>query len=81
MESEYYRARNQQLFSVQLDFVSALANPGYIAYLAQQGYLQDARFVRYLEHLHATWQTPEYARFVRYPYALYFQGASRRGVP
>lgn len=74
MES-YYRARNQQLFSAQLDFVSSLANPAYIAHLAQQGFLRDARFVRYLEHLDTTWHQPEYARFVRYPYALVFLAA------
>jgi mediator of RNA polymerase II transcription subunit 31 len=69
---QYYRSHNQHLFSVQLEFICSLANPSYITFISQEGYLQDKRFLRYLEHLYSTWREPKMARFVRYPYGLYF---------
>ncbi|KDN50823.1 SOH1-domain-containing protein [Tilletiaria anomala UBC 951] len=75
---QFYRAHNQHTFSVQLEFVSSLANPSYILFLSQNGYLQDSRFLRYLQNLYVTWRKPEYARFVRYPYGLYFLEALQK---
>ncbi len=73
----YYRSLNQHHFSVQLEFICSLANPSYVTYLAQEGYLQDKRFLRYLQHLYTYWRQPQWARFVRYPYGLYFLEACR----
>lgn len=75
---QFYRAHNQHVFSVQLEFICSLANPSYIVFLSQKGHLQDKRFLRYLKHLQATWKQPQYARFVRYPYGLYFLEALQR---
>ncbi|KAL9937549.1 hypothetical protein V8E36_003958 [Tilletia maclaganii] len=64
------REANQTRFSTELEFVSALSSPAYLASLAHRGVLQDGRFVRYLHYLANHWSTPEYARFVRYPAGL-----------
>ncbi|KAK0548565.1 Mediator of RNA polymerase II transcription subunit 31 [Tilletia horrida] len=64
------REINQTRFSTELEFVSALSSPAYLADLAHRGVLADYRFVRYLHYLSQHWPTPEYARFVRYPAGL-----------
>ncbi|KAK0530921.1 suppressor of hpr1 [Tilletia horrida] len=68
------REANQTRFSTELEFVSALSSPAYLASLAQRGVLHDARFVRYLHYLAQHWRTLEYARFVRYPAGLTMLG-------
>lgn len=69
---DYYHFVNQHRFTVELEFVSSLASPAYLAHLSSQGYLQDARFIRYLAYLHQTWSQPRYASFLRFPNALLF---------
>lgn len=38
--------------------------------LAQNGYLDDAAFLAYLDHL-AYWRQPEYARYLLHPHCLF----------
>ncbi|KAE8250751.1 hypothetical protein A4X13_0g4426 [Tilletia indica] len=64
------REANQLRFSTELEFVSALSSPAYLVSLAQRGFLQQPRFVRYLHYLAQHWRTRDYARFVRYPAGL-----------
>lgn len=70
--AQYHRQANQHLFSQQLEFVSSLSSPSFIANLSHQGLLQDSAFLRYLSQLLHTWSQPQFARFIRYPYSLYF---------
>ena len=58
-------------FLQELEFVCCLANPKYIAHLAQELYLEDPAFVNYLDYLQY-WRRAEYAAFVVYPHALHF---------
>ena len=53
-------------FELELEFVSLLANPIYLAHLAATKRLQEPEFVAYLRYLHAYWRQPEYARYLRY---------------
>jgi len=39
--------------------------------LAQNRYLEDEKFVRFLEYL-MYWKRPEYAQFIIYPHSLHF---------
>ncbi|KAK9461294.1 SOH1-domain-containing protein [Lipomyces oligophaga] len=64
-------------FEVELDFVQALANPYYVNYLAQNGYLEDTRFLNYLEYLEY-WRKPEYVKFVVYPNCLHMLSLLRQ---
>lgn len=57
------RAANRYRFELELEFVQSLANPHYLQALAQQGVMEDASFVLYLEYL-KYWSQPEYARFI-----------------
>ena len=59
-------------FELELEFVSALANPRYVHHLAKEGFLRDSRFVAFLRHL-SYWERPEYAKFILYPHALRFR--------
>jgi len=59
-------------FELELEFISALANPRYLHHLAREGFLRDPTFVNYLEYL-AYWERPEYAKFILYPHALRFR--------
>lgn len=72
---EYQRAVNQHRFTADLELLSALASPRYLVHLSHSGYLHSPTFIRYLQYLHTTWRKPEYARFLRYPNALYFLDA------
>lgn len=58
-------------FQVELEFVQCLANPTYLTFLAQRGYLKDKTFVTYLKYLQY-WKKPEYAKYLKYPMCLYF---------
>ncbi|XP_064459034.1 mediator of RNA polymerase II transcription subunit 31-like [Ornithodoros turicata] len=58
-------------FQIELEFVQCLANPEYLNFLAQRGYLKDKAFVNYLNYLQY-WKKPDYARFLKYPMCLYF---------
>ncbi|PWN44610.1 hypothetical protein IE81DRAFT_321235 [Ceraceosorus guamensis] len=75
LAEQYHRAVNQHRFTSDLETLSALASPHYLVHLSQSGQLADPTFIRYLQHLHTTWRKPEYARFLRYPNALYFLDA------
>jgi mediator of RNA polymerase II transcription subunit 31 len=59
-------------FELELEFVSALANPRYVHHLAKEGFLRDSRFVAFLRYL-SYWERPEYAKFILYPHALRFR--------
>ncbi|PWO00208.1 hypothetical protein FA09DRAFT_328310 [Tilletiopsis washingtonensis] len=74
----YNRAVNLHRFTADLELLSALASPAYLVHLAHTGCLHDAAFLRYLARLEATWRQPQYARFLRYPNALFFLAALRR---
>ncbi|BFZ55856.1 hypothetical protein PYCC9005_002897 [Savitreella phatthalungensis] len=56
-------------FDVELEFLSCLANPQYLGWLAQTGCFDDVRMISYLEYL-LYWREPEYARFIVYPAGL-----------
>ncbi|EDV28514.1 uncharacterized protein TRIADDRAFT_18692 [Trichoplax adhaerens] len=58
-------------FLVELEFVQALANPQYLNFLAQHGYLRDSAFINYLDYLQY-WKQQEYVKFVKYPQCLHF---------
>ncbi|KAK9311978.1 SOH1-domain-containing protein [Lipomyces starkeyi] len=57
-------------FEVELEFVQALANPQYANFLAQNSYLEDERFINYLEYLEY-WRKPEYLKYLIYPNCLH----------
>ncbi|KAK9356471.1 SOH1-domain-containing protein [Lipomyces doorenjongii] len=57
-------------FEVELEFVQALANPQYANFLAQNSYLEDERFINYLEYLDY-WRKPEYVKYLIYPNCLH----------
>ena len=65
------RVSNQQRFSRDLEFLSALSNPYYLHQLSQQGYFDDPAFLHYLAYL-AYFRTPHYAKYLTYPHALHF---------
>uniref|UniRef100_A0A8C1UZI3 Mediator of RNA polymerase II transcription subunit 31 n=1 Tax=Cyprinus carpio TaxID=7962 RepID=A0A8C1UZI3_CYPCA len=50
-------------FQLELEFVQCLANPNYLNFLAQRGYLREKPFVNYLKYL-LYWKEPEYAKFL-----------------
>ena len=58
-------------FQVELEFVQCLANPNYLHFLAQRGYMKDPCFVNYLSYLQY-WKEPNYVSFIKYPICLYF---------
>nr|CAB3263743.1 mediator of RNA polymerase II transcription subunit 31-like [Phallusia mammillata] len=57
-------------FQVELEFVQCLANPNYLNFLAQHGYLKENNFVNYLKYL-LYWKEPEYVKYLRYPQCIY----------
>lgn len=66
-------------FSLELEFLNALASPAYLHFLAttksETGdclLLQEPEFIAFLRYLRTTWSQPEYARFINYPNCLYF---------
>ncbi|KAH8033070.1 hypothetical protein MRX96_016825 [Rhipicephalus microplus] len=58
-------------FQIELEFVQCLANPNYLNFLAQRGYLKQKIFVNYLNYLQY-WKKPEYSKYLKYPMCLYF---------
>ena len=68
-------------FTLELEFVLCLANPGYLAYLAHNSphllvspegtpaatETDATRFVRYLKYLYDYWRTPEYSQYLTHP--------------
>jgi len=58
-------------FQVELEFVQCLANPNYLHFLAQRGYMKDPCFINYLSYLQY-WKQPNYVPFIKYPISLYF---------
>lgn len=59
----------EERFKIELRFVECLSNLEYLFWLKKQNYLDDLRFVSYIEYLQY-WQTPPYVVFVKYPLAL-----------
>ena len=66
-------------FSLELEFLQALASPAYLHFLAttksetgDRLLLQEPEFIAFLRYLRTTWSQPEYARFINYPNCLYF---------
>lgn len=57
-------------WEVELEFVQSLANPMYVHFLAQNQFLEDPRFLRYLEYLEY-WRKPENAKSIVYPNCLH----------
>ena len=58
-------------FQVELEFVQCLANPNYLHFLAQRGYMKDPCFINYLSYLQY-WKEPNYVSFIKYPICLHF---------
>jgi mediator of RNA polymerase II transcription subunit 31 len=58
-------------FQVEMEFVQCLANPNYLHFLAQRGFLKDPSFVNYLKYLQY-WQEPQYVKYLKYPICLHF---------
>ena len=40
-----------QILQVEMEFVQSLANPNYLHFLAQRGFMKDPCFVSYLSYL------------------------------
>jgi len=56
---------------VELEFVQNLCNAKYLLYLAQNRYLVDERFMKFLRYLRY-WKRPEYSRLLIFPQCLAF---------
>ena len=54
-----------------MEFVQSLANPNYLHFLAQRGFMKDPAFVNYLSYL-TYWKEPVYVNFLKYPVCLHF---------
>ncbi|KAI9001858.1 mediator of RNA polymerase II transcription subunit 31-like protein [Hyaloraphidium curvatum] len=63
------RESSRLRFEIELEFVQLLANPFYLQYLAQRGFMKDRAFVNYLDYLQY-WRRPEYAKFIVFPDSL-----------
>lgn len=46
-------------------FLQCLASPNYLYELASKGYLDDPKFINYLDYL-SYWRRPDYAQFIKY---------------
>lgn len=57
---------NSTRFTLELEFLSALANPFYLQHLAGRKLLDDPSFLAYLDYL-SYWRRPEYVRHLLYP--------------
>ena len=64
-------ARPPTRFEQELEFVQCLANPHYLHFLAENGFLKDKDFISYLNYMRY-WAEPQYAQFIRYPHCLWF---------
>lgn len=69
-ELETFATKLPTRWEIELEFVQSLCNIQYLNYLAQNKYLDDPKFVAYLEYL-MYWKRPEYARFLVYPNCLH----------
>jgi len=58
-------------FQVEAEFVQSLANPNYLHFLAQRGFMKDSSFINYLSYLQY-WKEPGYVSYLKYPVCLYF---------
>ena len=56
-------------FHVELEFLSCLANPKYVLFLAQNLYFEDEDFIEYLTYLQY-WKSAKYAQYILYPSCL-----------
>lgn len=56
-------------WEVELEFVQGLANPMYVNFLAQQKFLEDPDFLRYLDYLDY-WRHMPHVKFIAYPNCL-----------
>lgn len=65
IHSSEERTKNREQFSLELEFVQALASPFYLYNLAVEGYLDDPAFLGYLKYLEY-WKGMEYARFIKW---------------
>lgn len=52
-------------FVQDLEFVQLLANPNYLQYLSNKGYLEDNDFIKYLVYLNYL-KKPDFSRFIVY---------------
>ena len=64
-------ARAEVRFRAELEFLQCLASPLYCQFLAQHDYLEDAKFLRFLDYLQY-FRRPEYVGFVEYPHCFAF---------
>ena len=58
-------------FQVEMEFVQSLANPNYLHFLAQRGFMKDPCFVNYLNYL-TYWKVGEIHRDSRFNITLLF---------
>ena len=58
-------------FQVEMEFVQSLANPNYLHFLAQRGFMKDPCFVNYLNYL-TYWKVGENHRDSRFNITLLF---------
>ncbi|KAH8080842.1 mediator of RNA polymerase II transcription subunit 31 [Filobasidium floriforme] len=70
LPSDLARQANKDRFEVELEFLQCLASPNYLYELASKGYLDDPKFINYLDYL-SYWRRPDYAQFINYPTALH----------
>ena len=55
----------------ELEFVQNLANAKYLLYLAQNRFLEDEKFLVFLQYLRY-WKQPEYSKLLIFPQCLAF---------
>ena len=58
-------------FIQDLEFVQCLANPNYLKYLSDKGYLDDDRFINYLKYL-LYFKKEEYMKYITFERCLLF---------
>ena len=51
--------------------MQSLANPNYLHFLAQRGFMKDPAFIHYLAYL-TYWREPAYVSFLKFPVCLHF---------
>uniref|UniRef100_A0A3Q2XYP5 Mediator of RNA polymerase II transcription subunit 31 n=1 Tax=Hippocampus comes TaxID=109280 RepID=A0A3Q2XYP5_HIPCM len=81
MKSIEEQARTR--FQSELEFIQCLANPNYLNFLAQRGFLRERPFINYLKYL-LYWKEPDYlvnaqcAKFIDEQQLLHWQHYSRK---
>jgi len=65
-------ATEELRLSIELEFVSLLANPYYLHHLAVKGYLQQSAFLTYLHYLHSYLVNVDYLLLIDCPHSLLF---------